>query len=104
MFHTTPRPGFDGKVFCEVLAIEPQRKIVYSWKGGPAPGKISLDSTVTWTFSSHANGTDVQLEHSGFKVMKNYMAYIFMGAGWATKIRKRLTELLNQASHEKAHS
>ncbi|MFL6053299.1 MAG: SRPBCC domain-containing protein [Actinoallomurus sp.] len=42
-FRTHPRPnsGFDGVVHCEVLALEPQRLLRISWRGG------SLDTTVT---------------------------------------------------------
>src|ERR1700759_1763707 len=50
-FHTKPIPkmGFDGIVYCRVLEVIPNQKLVYTWKGGPAPGVIALDTLLTWT-------------------------------------------------------
>ena len=91
--------GFDGNVYCQVLEVVPAKKLSYSWKGGPGKGKITLDSVVTWTLVPKNNGTELQLEHAGFKGMKNFMAYIAMGKGWSGKIRKRLGELLKEHAH-----
>jgi uncharacterized protein YndB with AHSA1/START domain len=33
-FHTTPRPGFDGIVYCEVTAADPPHRLAYTWRGG----------------------------------------------------------------------
>ncbi len=88
-----PRFGFDGNIYCEVLEIVPLKKLAYSWRGGPAPGKITLDSIVTWTLIKKGNGTDLLLEHQGFKGMKNYLSYFVMNKGWV-KIGKRLGKQL----------
>ena len=97
-FRTQPRikVGFDGIVYCEVLEVQPHRKLSYSWKGGPKPGRITLDSVVTWTLTPTPTGTRLQLQHNGFKGIKNFMAYVFMSAGWAKKIRTRFTQLLHK--------
>ena len=36
-FKTNPMPGFDfdGNIYCKVLEIVPNKKLIYSWKGGP---------------------------------------------------------------------
>lgn len=95
--HTMPMKafGFDGVVYCEVLEIVPMQKLVYSWRGGNN-GKISLDSVVTWTLTPNGAGTTLHLQHSGFKGIKNLMAYMSMNAGWSSKIRNRFTELVTQ--------
>jgi uncharacterized protein YndB with AHSA1/START domain len=95
-FSTTARPGFDGNVYCQVLEVTPLQKLSYSWKGGPEKGKITLDSVVEWTLKPKNNGTELLLEHKGFKGLKNYMAYFFMNEGWRTKIRRKFAELLDQ--------
>ena len=59
-FRTGPQPGFDGTVRCEVLALEPERLLRWSWRGG------TLDSTVTWTLSPEGRGTRLFLRHEGF--------------------------------------
>lgn len=96
-FHTKPviKFGFDGNVYCEVLEVIPLKKLSYSWKGGPEKGKITLDSIVTWTLTPKSKGTELLLEHKGFKGLKNFMGYFFMNMGWKKKILKRLQTLLN---------
>jgi uncharacterized protein YndB with AHSA1/START domain len=88
-FKTKPIPkfGFDGNVYCEVLEVQPYKKLSYSWKGG------SLDSVVVWTLEPTADGTMLTLEHKGFKGIKNFMSYIIMNRGWI-KIVKRLLKIL----------
>jgi len=87
MFTTKPKikVGFDGNIYCEVLEIIPFQKLSYSWKGGPGKGKITLDSIVTWTLTPKDNGTELQLDHTGFKGMKNYITYLIMNKGWGSK-------------------
>jgi uncharacterized protein YndB with AHSA1/START domain len=90
---------FDGNVYCEVLEIIPLQKLVYSWKGGPAPGVVELDTILTWTLTPTADGTELVLEHKGFKGFRNYIASVFMGSGWNGKIRKRFIQVLNHYAH-----
>jgi uncharacterized protein YndB with AHSA1/START domain len=87
--------GFDGNVYCEVLEIEPLKKLSYSWKGGPGKGKITLDSIVTWTLIEKDGGTELTIEHRGFEGLKNFMGYFFMNSGWKAIIRKKLPALLS---------
>ncbi|HXB35202.1 MAG TPA: SRPBCC domain-containing protein [Puia sp.] len=88
-----PRFGFDGNIYCEVLEIIPLKKLAYSWQGGPGPRKFTLDSIVTWTIKETADGTDLLLEHSGFRGTKNFLTYFVMNKGWV-KIQKRLLKLI----------
>ena len=95
-FRTYPKVnfGFDGIVYCEVLVAERYKKLSYSWKGGPGKGKINLDSIVTWTLTGKNNGTELLLEHTGFRGMKNLIAHFAMSKGWGGKIRKKLMSLI----------
>ena len=49
-FRTKPQGDWDGVVDCEVLAVEPHRRLRYSWRGGsdtnPRYGS-RLDTVVT---------------------------------------------------------
>ncbi|MXV13757.1 SRPBCC family protein [Hufsiella ginkgonis] len=103
-FHTRPIPkmGFDGIVYCEVKEVVPLQKLVYTWKGGPKPGVIELDTLVTWTLKTTADGTEVTLVQAGFQGFKNYISSLFMGSGWRKKIRNRFAELLT--SYADAHT
>ena len=58
---TQPYPGWDGTVNCKMLAIEPQKKLSYTWT---VP---FLDTVVTFTLTPTASGTRLNLVQSGFK-------------------------------------
>lgn len=99
-FKTKPMPkfGFDGNVHCVVLEMIPNRKLTYSWKGGMPGQKPVLDTIVVWTLTPTAAGTDVLLEHKGFKGARNWIPYFAMNMGWK-KIGKKLRNLINTAIH-----
>ena len=50
-----------GSVNCEVLEVEPQRSLSYSW------GDSRLKSIVTWTLTPAGEGTHLRMEQTGFK-------------------------------------
>ncbi|MFB6453901.1 SRPBCC domain-containing protein [Chitinophaga sp. Hz27] len=82
-FQTTPMPnfGFDGTIYCKVLELIPFEKLVYSWKGGPSKGVVTLDTVVTWTLEAKDNGTLLSLEHRGFTEQQAFTFQI-MTKGW----------------------
>jgi uncharacterized protein YndB with AHSA1/START domain len=85
-FRTKPIGEWDGIVHCEVLEIEPERKLVYSWKGGSeSNGKYGsrLDSIVTWTLAPEPAGTRLRLVHAGFRSPGNDFAFDAMSPGWS---------------------
>ncbi len=97
-FRTKPKInlGFDGTVYCEVLEIVPLKKLMYSWKGGMSKERPALDSIVVWTLIPTTNGTDLLLEHKGFKGVKNLLSYFIMNKGWL-KIGKRIAKKIDAA-------
>lgn len=103
-FHTKPIPkmNFDGIVYCEVIDIVPLQKLVYTWKGGPRPGVINLDTVLIWTLRAKNGGTELLLEHKGFEGFHNYVASVFMGSGWKKGIARNFARVLNQYIQEKA--
>ena len=105
-FGTTPKSkfGFDGIIYCEVLEVIPLKKLSYSWKGGPGNGAITLDTVLTWSLTPKDNGTEVLLEHTGFKGIRNYFTYIFMNEGWKKNVKSRFIKLLISRDHEPAGS
>jgi uncharacterized protein YndB with AHSA1/START domain len=70
--------GAWGKQECEVLAVEPERLLKYSF----APGL--LDTTITWVLTPEGNGTRLTLLHEGFDVESpmGKKALEGMGKGW----------------------
>jgi uncharacterized protein YndB with AHSA1/START domain len=92
-FHAAPRPGWDGVVHCEVLEVDPPRRLVYSWKGGP------LDTRVSWVLEPTADGTRLRLDHTGFRGLRGWMISRMLGKGWSSKIlTKNIPALLAQWS------
>ncbi|MER6593227.1 SRPBCC domain-containing protein [Micromonospora purpureochromogenes] len=47
-------------VHCEVLGVDPPRRLRWAWRGG------SRDTEVSWTLAPEGRGTRRYLEHSGF--------------------------------------
>jgi uncharacterized protein YndB with AHSA1/START domain len=50
-----------GSVDCRVLAIEPNRTLSYTWAA------MGHESVVTWTLSPAGTGTQLRMEHAGFR-------------------------------------
>ena len=96
-FHTQPVGGWDGTVECEVLALEPERRLAYSWRGGSEEIQgygHRLDTTVTWTLAATpSGGTQVHLEHAGFTDNDTF-AYENMGNGWRSNVVTALSRVV----------
>ena len=60
-FRSTPMPNWNGVIDCEVLIVEPNKKLSYSW------GSLGLESVVVWTLVATSGGTLVRMEQSGFR-------------------------------------
>jgi uncharacterized protein YndB with AHSA1/START domain len=99
-FKIKPLPvfDFDGVVYCKILELVPLKKLSYSWKLGPGEGKINLDSVVEWTLVEKNNGTELQLEHSGFDEIINAGIYAGMTDGWLQNLKK-MSDKINLAKN-----
>jgi uncharacterized protein YndB with AHSA1/START domain len=49
-----------GVVDCQVLAVEPNKTLSYTWAA------YGLESVVTWTLTPTSTGTRLRMEQSGF--------------------------------------
>lgn len=90
-FRADPMPQWDGIVHSEILELEAQRRLRYTWKGGP--GSSPLDTVVTWSLVPVEGGTRLELEHSGFKA-ENGQALGGAKWGWERNVGGRLSGLL----------
>jgi uncharacterized protein YndB with AHSA1/START domain len=63
------------RVDCEVLAVEPNRTLSYTW------GAYGLESVVTWTLTPTSTGTHLRMEQSGFRPDQQ-QAYQGAKYGW----------------------
>jgi uncharacterized protein YndB with AHSA1/START domain len=59
------RGEWGGVLDCEVLEVEPRKRLSYSWNfDDPANG---LQSVVTWTLAPKGKGTQLRMEQAGFR-------------------------------------
>jgi len=59
-FRATPVANWGGVIDSEVLVVEPNQKLSYSW------GTLGVDTAVTWTLAATKTGTLLRMEQSGF--------------------------------------
>jgi len=99
-FKAAPVPGWDGIVSCEVLVVEPHRRLRYSWRGGSDRLKeygAPLDTVATWTLTpTAAGGTRLRLDHDGFPLES--FAFTKMNEGWRGKVAQRIARVLAEAA------
>jgi uncharacterized protein YndB with AHSA1/START domain len=60
-FRSTPVPGWNGIIDSQVLLIEPNSRLSYSWS------TMGMNSVVTWTLTPTRAGTHVRMEQTGFR-------------------------------------
>ena len=86
--------NWDGIMYLKILEIVPQQRLSYSFKGGPSPGVVTLDTIVTWILIPKDGGTELQLEHTGFTGAKNFFTSFIMEMGWKKIVNKKLTKVI----------
>ena len=61
------RGDWGGVLDCEVLAIEPNRKLSYTWDFAHDDPAFALKSVVTFTLTRTGVGTHLRMEQEGFR-------------------------------------
>jgi uncharacterized protein YndB with AHSA1/START domain len=93
-FTTQPIPAasFDGIIRCEVVEIDPPRRLAYSWTGG------GLITKVTYRLEPDGSGTRLHFEHSGFDLDNpiHKMAHDGMSAGWKDLWERNFRRVLDE--------
>jgi len=88
-FRDTPRGDWDGVVHCEVVELDPETRLSYTWKSD------ALDTRVTWSVMPQGDGTKLVLEHSGFRGFKAVAVSMMLNRGWRrTLLQKKLPAFL----------
>ena len=64
-----------GSVACQVLAVEPNKTLSYTWDA------LGLASVVTWTLTPTGTGTHLRMEQTGFRPDQQ-QAYQGARFGW----------------------
>jgi uncharacterized protein YndB with AHSA1/START domain len=61
------RGDWGGVLDCEVLAIEPNKSLSYTWNFANDDVAYNLTSVVTFTLTATSAGTHLRMEQSGFR-------------------------------------
>lgn len=99
--HFTFKPdvqqGWSGVIECEVVAVEPEQRISYTWNNTPS----HLQTLVTFSLQPAEGGTNLRLEHTGFASagQAGFTIRDMLGKGWNSRVlREKLPALLNSQS------
>ena len=77
------RGEWGGVLDCEVLTVEPNKTLSYTWNFKHADAAYDLQSVVTFTLTPTAAGTHLRMEQAGF-LPDQKQAYGGAHAGWKT--------------------
>lgn len=86
------RGEWGGVLDCEVLAVEPNKSLSYTWNHTHEDPAYNLQSVVTFTLTPTGRGTHLRMEQSGFAPTQR-QAYGGARAGWENMFAK-LEEVL----------
>ena len=89
-FRNEPAGSWDGVIDCKVLAIDPLQRLAYTWRA------FGHESTVEFTLTPADGGTQLRMEHSGFRANQE-AAYRGAQHGW-----QRFLGNLGRLLHEEA--
>ena len=93
--HFNLRGDWGGVLDCEVLVVEPQRELSYTWNFRHDDAAFNLESVVTFTLTPTATGTRLRMEQTGFRPDQR-QAYGGARAGWQQFLAK-LEQILARA-------
>ncbi len=79
--HRFKLSGDWGGVDCEVLTVEPNKTLSYTWDYAHADAAYNLKSVVTFTLTPTRTGTHLRVEQVGFRPQQK-QAFGGAHAGW----------------------
>lgn len=66
-FRAEPNPHWNGVTDCEVLAVEPNRRLSYTWNASGEEAVNGTKTVVTWTLTPTKSGVLLRMEQTGFR-------------------------------------
>ena len=75
------RGDWGGLLDCEVLTVEPNRTLSYTWNHAHEDAAYNLQSVVTFTLTPTRTGTHLRMEQAGFR-RDQRQAFGGARAGW----------------------
>ena len=81
------RGEWGGVLDCEVLVLEPETVLSYTWNHAHADAAYNLQSVVTFTLTATDGGTLLKVEQAGFRPEQK-QAFGGAKAGWSQFLGK----------------
>jgi uncharacterized protein YndB with AHSA1/START domain len=97
-----PSGQWRGYVECEVVEVDPPRRLAHTWDGGGLPPTL-----VAYTLEAVSAGTRLRLEHTGFAAGGEWGLTVrdILAGGWDTKLlRELLPAVLDRMAADVAES
>lgn len=94
-FRIDPMGPLGGTIECEILELEPPRKMVWSWVGCKATGRKMGPQRIEWELKADGAQTHLTLTQSDTSKMPMIMR-LMMAFGWGTMTRRWLPKVLAQ--------
>ena len=63
-----PLPHWNGVLDCQVLLLEPPRRLMHSWNASAEEAARGPKTVVSYTLAPDSGGTRLQLAHTGFRI------------------------------------
>ncbi|HYD00337.1 MAG TPA: SRPBCC domain-containing protein [Phycisphaerales bacterium] len=89
----------DVLVKCEVLELDPQRRMVWAWNRVKPDGSLA-HTKVTWILTPEGQGTRLTLEHEGVERLPFIMRTL-MGMGWGGILKDGIIKVLRNVNAER---
>lgn len=93
-FRTKPGPGFDGLTTCEVLEVDPPKRLAYTFTGG------GIDTVVCYRLEKTATGTRLLVDHTGFQGARAVLISFLLQRGWRTMFGQRLPAAIERIAEQ----
>lgn len=94
-----PSPGWNGKVTCVVLAVDPPRHLSFSWQGRDGPREPTV---VSYRLEQVEGGTRLLFSHRGFRGFGGAAESVILKFGVRRHYRVRLVQVLEALAAERA--
>ena len=94
-FLTDPTPVCgSGRTKCQVIDLEEQKRMTWSWTRDAGKGEPTPPMFVTWTLHREKEGTRLILEQTGLEA-QGWLIRIAMSLGWYLMLKKSFRAVLN---------
>ena len=92
-FRIDPMGPLGGTIECEILELDPPRRMVWSWTGCKASGQKMGPQRIEWDLSASGNTTRLRLTQSDTALMP-WIMRLMMAFGWGTMLKRWLPAVL----------